>query len=112
MAADQALRQAELAAERPHLVLVELAQRLDQFHVHAIGQAAAVVVRLDGDAGAAGEGDRLDDVGVERALGEKIGAADLGSLLLADVDTAAPDDLALPPRVLDATTAEKVPVRV
>jgi hypothetical protein len=34
-------------------------------------------MRLDGDRGAAGEGDAFDDVGIERALGEEIGAADL-----------------------------------
>ena len=51
MAADQAVRQAELAAERAHLVLEQLAQRLDQLQVHALRQAADIVVRLDGDAG-------------------------------------------------------------
>ncbi len=35
MAADEAVGQAELAAERPHLVLEQLAQRLDELHVHA-----------------------------------------------------------------------------
>ena len=32
MAADEGFRQAELAAERAHLVLEQLAQRLDQLH--------------------------------------------------------------------------------
>ena len=41
------LGQAELAAERAHLVLEQLAQRLDQLHVHALRQAADIVVRLD-----------------------------------------------------------------
>ena len=53
------LGQAELAAERAHLVLEELAQRLDQLELHALGQAADIVVRLDGDAGAAGEADAI-----------------------------------------------------
>ena len=74
MAADERLGQAELAAERAHLVLEQLAQRLDQRELHALGQAADVVVRLDGDARAL-ERDRLDDVRIERALGEKIGPA-------------------------------------
>jgi hypothetical protein len=56
VAADEALGQAELAAERAHLVLEEFAQRLDQLHVHALGQAADIVVRLDRDRRAAGEG--------------------------------------------------------
>ena len=51
VAADEMLGQAELAAERPHLVLEQLAQRLDQLHVHALGQAADIVVRLDGHRG-------------------------------------------------------------
>jgi len=49
MAADEGLRQAEFAAERAHLVLEQFAQRLDQLHVHALGQAADIVVRLDRD---------------------------------------------------------------
>src|SRR5688572_29176147 len=34
MAADEGFREAELAAERPYLVLEQLAQGLDQRHVH------------------------------------------------------------------------------
>ena len=51
VAADEALGQAELAAELAHLVLEELAQGLDQVEVHPLGQAADIVVGLDGDAG-------------------------------------------------------------
>ena len=51
MPADEGLGQAELAAERPHLVLEQFAQRLDQLHVHALGQAADIMVRLDGTDG-------------------------------------------------------------
>ena len=39
MAADEGLRQAELAAERAHLVLEQHAERLDELHVHALRQA-------------------------------------------------------------------------
>ena len=46
VAADEGLGQAELAAERAHLVLEQLAQRLDELHVHALGQAADIVVHL------------------------------------------------------------------
>ena len=38
-------RQAELGAELADLVLEQLAQRLDQLELHALGQAADVVVR-------------------------------------------------------------------
>jgi hypothetical protein len=44
VAPHQLVGQAELAAERPHLVLEQLAQRLHQLHAHALGQAADVVV--------------------------------------------------------------------
>src|SRR3546814_3093215 len=64
--------------------------------------AAHVVVRLDGDAGAAGEGDRLDDVGIERALRQEIRTTDLRRLLLEDVDEGAADDLALALGIVDA----------
>ena len=77
MAADEDLGQAEFAAEHPHLVLEQFAQRLDQLHVHALGQAADIVVRLDRDGGAAGERHALDHVGIERALREEVRAADL-----------------------------------
>ena len=43
------LGHAQLAAQRAHLVLEQLAQRLDQLHAHPLRQAADIVVRLDGD---------------------------------------------------------------
>jgi hypothetical protein len=93
------LGQAEFAAERAHLVLEQFAQRLDQLHVHALGQAADIVVRLDGDRGPAGEGDALDHVGIERALREEIRAAELLRLLLEHLDEQPADGLALLLRV-------------
>ena len=95
MAADEDFGQAELAAERAHLVLEQFAQGLDQLHVHALGQAADIVVRLDRHRGAAGEGDALDHVGIERALRQEIGAADLLGLRFEHVDEEAADGLAL-----------------
>ena len=62
------LGQAELLADRAHLVLEQVAQRLDELEVHVVGEAADVVVRLDHRVVAAA---RLDDVGVERALHEE-----------------------------------------
>ena len=102
MAADERLRQAELAAERPHLVLEQFAQRLDQLHVHALGQAADIVVRLDRHRRAAGERHALDHVGIERALREEIGAADLLGLGLEHVDEQPADGLALDLGIADA----------
>src|SRR3954469_21426964 len=62
VAADEDFGQAELAAELAHFVLEQLAQRLDQLHVHALRKTADIVVRLDRHRGAAGEGDALDHV--------------------------------------------------
>ena len=95
MTVDERRRQAELAAERAHLVLEQFAQRLDQLHVHALGQAADIVVRLDGDRGPAGERHALDHVGIERALRQKFGAAELFRLGLKHVDEQLADGLAL-----------------
>src|SRR5207253_6191049 len=74
-------RQTQLAPERADFVLEELAQRLDQPHLHPLGQAADVVVALDGSARAL-EGDALDHVGVERALGEEARLAVLAAVFL------------------------------
>ena len=71
MPADERLGQAELAAERAHLVLEQFAQRLDELHVHALGQAADIVVRLDRHRRPAGERHALDHVRIERALRQK-----------------------------------------
>jgi hypothetical protein len=46
----------------PHLVLEQLAQRLDQLHAHPLGQPADVVVALD-ERRLADDRHRLDDVG-------------------------------------------------
>jgi hypothetical protein len=75
--------------------LNKFAQRLDQLHVHAIGQAADIVMRLDRDRGAAAEGHALDDVRIERALRQEIGAAELLGLFLEHFDEQAADRLAL-----------------
>jgi hypothetical protein len=82
-----------------HLVLEQFAQRLDQLHVHAFRQAADIVVALDGHRRPAGERDALDHVGIERALGEEIGAAELLGLFLEHVDEQLADGLALDLRI-------------
>jgi len=93
---------AELTAEFAHLVLEQHAQRLDQFQLHGLGQAAHIVMRLDGDARAARRRHALDHVGVERALGEKVGVLDLLALLLEHLDEQPADDLAFSFRVAHA----------
>ena len=86
VAADEGRRQAELDAQRAHLVLEQLAQRLDQLQLHVLGQAADVVVALDHRRGAAAGRDALDHVRIERALGQERRALDLGRLAVEDVD--------------------------
>src|SRR6185437_6515925 len=86
MAVDEGRRQPKLAAERPHLVLEQLAQRLDQLEPHALGQAADIVVRLDGRRRSAREGHALDDVWIERALGEEVDLAELLRFLVEHFD--------------------------
>ena len=70
--------------------------------MHVLGQAADIVMRLDGDRGAAGERDALDHVRVERSLREEVGAADLLGLGVEHVDEQFADGLALLFGVLDA----------
>ena len=93
----------ELAAERAHLVLEELAQRLDQLKLHALGQAADVVVALDRRRRPL-DRDALDHVRVQRALGEEARVAVLlaAFVRLEDVDELVADDLALLLGVFDA----------
>ena len=69
LAPDDLGGQPEQLADLAHLVLEQLAQRLDQLEPHVRGQPADVVVRLDRRRRAL-ERHRLDHVRIERALGE------------------------------------------
>ena len=95
MPADEGLGKAKLAAKGANLVLEEFAQRLDELHVHALGQAADVVMRLDRYGWAACERHAFDHVGIERALRQEFGAADFLRFVLEDVDEILADHLAL-----------------
>ena len=93
--------QAQGNAQFAHFVLEEVAQRLQQFQAQLFGQAADIVVALDDDGLLALGAARLDDVGVDGALGQEGGALVTGAagleLLgfgLEDVDEQAADDLA------------------
>src|SRR5262245_50355296 len=90
------------ASPRAHLVLEELAQRLDKLDGHVLWKAADVVVALDGG-GVAAAG--LDHVRVERALDQEAGGAERLGLALEDANELPPDDLALLLRVGDAAQA-------
>ncbi len=78
--------------------------------LHALGQAADIVMRLDGDGGPARRADAFDDVGIERALCEEFRAADLVGVPVEHVDEGGADDLALLFRIADAfeTAEEKI----
>ena len=102
MTPDKPVRQAELPAERADLVLEQHPERLDEPESHALRQAADIVVRLDRDRRTAVEGNRLDDVRIERSLGEKVRAAKLCRLRLEHLDEGGADDLALALGVIDA----------
>ena len=95
MAADEVLGQSELGPDLAHLVLEEIAQRLEQLQVHALGQAADVVMRLDQMRFARLRARGLDDVGIDGALSEPAYILDLLGLDVEDFDEQAADDLAL-----------------
>ncbi|MDT4821147.1 hypothetical protein FQZ97_543100 [compost metagenome] len=95
VAVDHLRRQAQGHAEFADFVLEQFTQRLQQLQVERVGQAAHVVVRLDGG-GLAGLGAcGFDDVGVNGALGQPLGALLLAGLVLEHFDEFTADDLAL-----------------
>ena len=87
-------RQAQLLPGGAHLVLEELPQGLDEGQLHPLGEPAHVVVALDGGRGAL-EGDALDHVRVEGALGQELDLPELPRLPLEDADEGLADALAL-----------------
>jgi hypothetical protein len=91
---DQLRGEAELPPHDSHLVLEELAQRLDQLEPHPLGKPPDVVVRLDRRRRPA-HGDRLDHVRVERPLREEADVVELGGRLLEHVDEGLSDRLPL-----------------
>src|SRR5512134_3421047 len=95
MAEHHLARQAEGETELAHFVLEQLAQRLEKLEVQGLGQAANVVVRLDGGGLLGLRAGRLDDVGIYRSLGEPFRVPDLLRLALEDLDEMPADDLAL-----------------
>ena len=97
LAEDHLLGQAEGEADLAHLVLEEIAQGLDELEGHVLREAADVVVRLDALRRRALRAvwPLSIDVGVRRALGDEIDAADLVGFGLEDADEGLADDAAL-----------------
>ena len=103
---DDLIRQTQLGAQHPHLVLEQFPERLDQFQFHPGRQPADIMMRLDRGRRAL-EADALDHIGIERALRKKIRAANFPRLLLEHIDKGGADDLALLFRIADARKARK-----
>src|SRR5690606_40152494 len=102
VAVDHLARQSEFDADTAHLVLEQLAQRLDQAQLHEVRQAADVMVALDDVRLAGLAAGRFDHVGIDRALRQPLHVVEPGGLLVEDFDEQVADDLALGFRVLDA----------
>ena len=95
VAVDHLARQTQSNPQLAHLVLEQLAQRLEQLKPQRLGQPADVVVALDGGRLLALGAARLDHVGVDGALRQPLGAGALAGLALEHLDELAADDLAL-----------------
>src|SRR5437762_4983476 len=95
VAVDKIFGQAELAAEGADLVLEQFAQGLDERQLHARGEAADIVMRLDRHRRAARRADRFDDIGVAGSLRQEFDTADPVRLLVEHIDKGGADRLAL-----------------
>ena len=107
LAVDDFLRESEFGADFADFVFEKLAEWFDEFEFHLLGEAADIVVALDECGGVAGDGNALDHIGVERALGEEAVVAGIGFFQIArgffeDLDELVADDLALALGVGDA----------
>ena len=96
LAVDHLLGHSELDPDRAHLVLEEIAKRFDQLEAKTRRQAADVVVGLDLDRRRGNvRRCRLDDVGVQRALGQEVDVTYRPGLGLEHRDELSADDAPL-----------------
>ena len=102
MPPDDFLRQAQLLAEDAHLILEQVAQRLDVDQSHALRQAADVVMRLDRMRVRILGGRTLDYVRVQGSVDDVLIVAELAGLALENADEPLADDSAFPLRVDNA----------
>ena len=73
----------------------KFAQRLDEPELHALGQAAHVMVGFDQGSRIALDGHTLDHVGIKRPLPQKLRATDRAERFLENLNKGAADDLPL-----------------
>src|SRR5205823_9145669 len=96
MPGDYLLRQCKLPTDGAHVVLEQLAQRLDQLEFHFLLEAADVVVGLDRHRRATARRERFDHVRIERSLHQEVDViSDIGGGLLENVDEGVANDLSL-----------------
>ena len=100
-------REPQLTTHVAHFVLKQFAKRFDELELHVRLEAAHVVVRLDRSRRTTRRAHRLDDIGIQRALHQKLGALPrCRRRILEHVDERVSDDLALLFRI--ALTSESV----
>ena len=99
LAKDHAFGQSKRQARFARLVLEQILERLHQLHSHVFGQPAHVVMRLDFGGHFTARRLAFDDVRVQRALSEKVRAAQPRRLFLEDRYELRADYLALRFRV-------------
>ena len=75
--------EAELGTDCTDFIFEEFAERFDQLELHVFRESSDIVVGLDHGGGISSDGDALDDIWVERSLGEEleIGAFSSGEFL-------------------------------
>ena len=95
MPPNESLGQSKLLTQRAHFVFEQFAHRLDQLHIHPLGQTTDIMVALNRHAWPAGEGNALNDIRVKRALRQKIRAAHCIGFFFKHVDESAADNFTL-----------------
>jgi hypothetical protein len=87
-------RHSQFSADQANLILKQLAQRLDQFQVHLLGQATNIVMALDHSRWTTHR-NRFDHVRIERSLDQVTYVAEAARLFLKHVDEYFTDALPL-----------------
>ena len=106
------IREPQLASHLAHLVLEQLAQRLDQFPRQIGPQTTDIVMRLDDRRGTALRRSRLDHIGIQRSLHQESNAPfHVAGGVFEHIDERMPDAAALFLGVVDVFQFLEEPVR-